>query len=476
MAASILEQKVELYIEKQPDWFENLVLGCIIQDLEFYLRVRNILCKGVDAKSKVKDFSALLRNAVYDVVSAYNTAMALHPERGFVPINAEVMAVMLRNSTSGDDTLMVDEIPQAMELFNQAATIDLARWKPIVDIGMLPWITQQKMTQVVQQSYLFGGWTLQDIRERLDGVAQQVKSVDVMKGTQRGVLGQFLDNPAPEIVGDVLPSNIRRLNDVLGGGFGKGDTVLVISPSGGGKTILACQLAGHWANLGYGGIFVTTEQPQEQLERRFLSNFAGIPFKDVVRNWDPAALSEKHKHGYKTWRDGIKAPVQFVDWTVPGKSIMADLRTEVLHYKSVFGELPHYLIFDWVGGALQGSAEGDSQKLRALYKSAVDTVDYIAKEFNLSGVALAQVTPGKGAHRFPITIENIADAKNMAEKVTSVVGLTALFAEGMDQETDHTRVMYAEKQFFCVSKSRKGTGGNAPVRRRFDYQRLEDYS
>lgn len=475
MAAPGIEDKIETYVKQQPEWFENLVLGCAIQDMEFFLRVQKALCRSLEGNASSDDFQLRLRNPVYTAAAVYNSAHALHPGRPFTPINAEVMAIMLRNKADDADGILPDEIPEALRLFHEAMQVDVARWKSMVELGITRWLTDRKMMQVIQSPYMFGGWSLAEVRARLALVEQQSSSLDTQDKVMRGVMGFYLDHP--ELVDDEerLLTNLGELNNVLGGGFVKGDTALVISPPSGGKTILACQLAGYWSTIGVGGIFVTTEQPQVQLERRLLSNFAKIPFNQVVNEWNPAKLDEKQLMNYRAWRDSMKAPIQVVDWTIPGNTILANLRGEIEHYIKAFNTPPEYLIFDWIGSALAESVGGDPDKIRWKYKEAVDTCVNLCKEYNMVGIVLAQAAPGKSLNKFPLTIEHIAEAKNMSERTSVVIGLTALFAENMDEETDHAKVMYHERQYLCASKSRKGPGGNARIKRRYDYQRLENY-
>ena len=474
--AEELDEKIKSYIKQRPEWFETLILGAAIKDPEFFMRVRSILCKTIDGKDVEDDFNELLRNSVYLAVADYNTARLVNTAKDFIPINFKVLRSLLKSRVANAEDIEEDEIPKALLLFNEALEVDIERWRPFIEAGIVPWLEHQKMMRVVRSPYIFGGWSLADIREKLQAVADKAGALDSTIKIVRKDFGHFLDHPeADGMLNEVLESNLAALNETTAGGFGKGETVLIISPSSGGKTILACQLAGHWAMEGKGGLFVTTEQPQPELEVRIVSNFANIPFKYLARQWKPDELSMKYQDSYKKMRAEMKAPIHMIDWTRPGQTLVNDLRHEVELYHDDFGELPEYLIFDWIGGALQQEAGGDSQKLRALYKEAVEQVKNIAHEYNLAGIALAQATPGTSLNRFPLDHRHIADAKNMIEGVTSLIGLTALYADNMDEVTDRSKVMYHEKQYICVSKSRKGPGGNAPVKRNYEYQRLENY-
>jgi hypothetical protein len=475
--AEELKSKLDAYILENPEWYENLVLGCIIKDRKFYLKVREVLNVEFDKKTLCNDFSDIYKNIVYRIVSRYNgnqeNLLAKYPENKFISIAESTLNTLLHNQAVAGDSVLEEEIPTALATFKKANEVDVAQWISYVDANFVEWIGRVKTLKVIKSPYAFGAWTYNEIYRRLGEIEKQVSPVNYGTTISRGLLGKFLDNPIVVEQHNVLPSNIPGLNDALAGGFGRKETIMLISPPSGGKTIFACQLAGHWASIGYGGIFVTTEQTQDELEIRMVSNFAGIPFKNIVRKWDPTALSEKHAHNYMTWRKSIKAPVMFVDWTIPGsKNVVTDLENEITHYKEEFGKNPDFLIFDWIGGALQQMAKGDPSAVRWLYKEAVDSICGIARKYDIAGVVLAQATPGNSINKYPLDHRDLAEAKNMTERITALIGLTALMSRDMDRETDHAQIVYAEKQFLCVPKTRKGPGANVPVKRDYGYQRI----
>jgi len=474
--AKEINEKIVSYIRERPEWFENLILAAAIQDPEFFRRVRSVLCKTIDGKQDEEDFEELLRNPVYLAVADYNTAQLVNTSRKFQPITEKILNALLLNRAANAEDIMENEIPKALELFREAADTDLKRWEPFINMGMVPWIENRKMMKVIRSPYLFGGWTLNDIRQKLQDVADKTNELKDSMQVVRHDFGHFLDHPLDcGMLNETLETNLTDLNKVMGGGFGKKETVLIIAPSSGGKTVLACQLAGHWSMTGYGGIFVTTEQSQPELEVRLVSNFANIPFKYIVRQWKPEELNATYQESYAQMRSKFQKPIRFVDWTVPGQTIMNHLKHEVELYMQDFGEKPDYLILDWIGGALQQEAAGSSDRLRALYKEAITQVIDLSREYEMAGVALAQATAASSINKFPLDHRHIADAKNMVEGVTSLIGLTALYAEGMDEVTDTAQIMWNERQYLCVTKSRKGPGGNVPVKRRYGYQRLENH-
>jgi KaiC/GvpD/RAD55 family RecA-like ATPase len=63
-----------------------------------------------------------------------------------------------------------------------------------------------------------------------------------------------------------LKTGIRGLDELLGGGFPKGKTILVVGSPGSGKTTFAMQYLYHGALLGEGGLYVSMDEPPENVK------------------------------------------------------------------------------------------------------------------------------------------------------------------------------------------------------------------
>ena len=62
-----------------------------------------------------------------------------------------------------------------------------------------------------------------------------------------------------------LATYIEGLDKILDGGFIKGTSVLIIGPTGSGKTILSLSMAANWALNGYRVYFISFEEPYQQV-------------------------------------------------------------------------------------------------------------------------------------------------------------------------------------------------------------------
>jgi circadian clock protein KaiC len=74
-----------------------------------------------------------------------------------------------------------------------------------------------------------------------------------------------------------VPTGVPNLDRLTDGGFSQGDLVLIVGGPGTGKTILAAQMAFHWAALGRGVLWlVTLAEPNE----KFLAHLSEMRFFD----------------------------------------------------------------------------------------------------------------------------------------------------------------------------------------------------
>jgi KaiC/GvpD/RAD55 family RecA-like ATPase len=81
-----------------------------------------------------------------------------------------------------------------------------------------------------------------------------------------------------------VPTGIKGLDELMGGGFPEGRCILVVGSPGSGKTTFAMQYLQHGAMLGETGLYVTLDEHPEHIKANLLSF-----------NWDLDALEKKGK-------------------------------------------------------------------------------------------------------------------------------------------------------------------------------------
>ena len=83
---------------------------------------------------------------------------------------------------------------------------------------------------------------------------------------------------------DRVPTGIKGLDELLGGGFPDGRCILVVGSPGSGKTTFALQYLYHGAILGETGLYVTLDEHPDHVKRNLQSY-----------DWDIDGMEKKGK-------------------------------------------------------------------------------------------------------------------------------------------------------------------------------------
>jgi circadian clock protein KaiC len=83
---------------------------------------------------------------------------------------------------------------------------------------------------------------------------------------------------------DRVPTGIKGLDELLGGGFPEGRCILIVGSPGSGKTTFALQYLYHGATIGETGLYVTLDEQPDHVKQNLLSF-----------NWDLDAMEKKGK-------------------------------------------------------------------------------------------------------------------------------------------------------------------------------------
>lgn len=272
-----------------------------------------------------------------------------------------------------------------------------------------------------------------------------------------------------------LSNDFRNINENLGGGLGKTEHVLFIAPTGGGKTVLACQLAVDMALSRRGTLLLSTEQHPKELYPRVISNISYKLNKPIQNKLIKDGITEKAKALLTSEQcDTINEIIPMIpalrigNWTT-GMTI-ADIPSILEREKEIFkskGLTLDCIVLDWIGGALTESTS-DGSKRRLLMLQAAEMMKNLAIEHNIATVSFAQ-TNAKGIDVHKVTEQHIAECKNLHHEATAAFGVSAVRLSSDDQGD-----VYDIRQHIYGFKTRKGKGTYFPIRRNFDYQRFED--
>ena len=147
-----------------------------------------------------------------------------------------------------------------------------------------------------------------------------------------------------------VPTHVKGLDDLLGGGFPEGSVVLIEGGPGTMKSSLALWVLAHnAANAARRGVYLSFEQSAGSLFQQMTS--LGVPLKDASDRLviaDPAQLAHAVRGGRQDWLDALRRIVEPL--CKNGLSLLVLDSLESLDGLVRFRERPHELLrlFEWL--------------------------------------------------------------------------------------------------------------------------------
>ena len=460
------QDAVEQLVDSHTDWFEGMLLGCLMTDNEFFVKCHRVLCMDPIKGLFVSEFDTKMDNAIYKALCTYKSCVGIEAP----PMTADFSRVLLTNMARQADLIGLDEVETAVMRMVQLQTENpVAVALPLAESGFGYWLKKVRTVRTMRSATSAAHWKPDEI------LSQVLTQTDPIQAANAGEslfeFGHGISTKRLDV--ERVKISLASLSKALGGGLGKKEAVLIVAASGSGKTVLATQLAGDLAIAKQYGVLITTEQPHEELEVRVLSNFCNIPFNQIVDKFDPALLNATQYDRYQEFMQKINGKFYILDWlTDRSKSILVDLEEEIRRAKKKLGRLD-WLIFDWIGGALGSLSANDAQVIRFIYQLTADKLADLARKYNIIVVAFAQGHPTLATNKARVDASTISECKTMHRNMTVGVGITAIFEDQAPGEMEGAPI-FKERQSFYLFKTRKSAGFSVPFRRQFGFQRMID--
>lgn len=317
---------------------------------------------------------------------------------------------------------------------------------------------------------------LDDIRNRIDAASD---------GSEDGLhsLAGLYATADREVERIPLGATFSGLNACLGGGFGKGEHVLAVVPSGGGKTVLSCQLATEVAQSGRHVLLISTEQrPDELLPRIFSSmSYAMASCKEHM-----IEFSKVKDRSLKNMRNELNAGqlaitdrvleslgglIHIDRWDSTQASVDY-VERRLNHFNRLLEKAGEngieMLILDWIGSTIK---PGPNEDLRILMNRAAESMFRMAEKYNIACLSTCQ-TNDEGRKVRKVNASHIAEAKGMIQTATAAFGISAVPAKNDGADVTDGSTVYSTKQIVNVFKARKGEAKYFETERNFVYQRF----
>mgnify|MGYP003965154301 CR=1 FL=1 len=470
---SELSDELKQNIDRNPAVFESYIMAALIGSHSFFLQHGYKICPiRPRINERRKDFSHNWLNVLYEALCVYwqgqNTTINENP------IPRAALDIYLNEASDRGRILdkEIEDLDVGLVNIYSLVEVNIEATMTFVESGVLSrWLgirlAQEWSKDAVADPNILTPERIAEWHDELQRIPAEdddgsiVTVSDTIRNTEtRGELYTLPELPA--------------LSKAVGGGFAKGEHTLIAATTGGGKTVLAMQMAATWASIGINVTVVTTEQKPAQLMHRAYSCMNNIPFEFFTETDDicpetklPMRVTTDGEwmEGVHNFRAHVENRLTFLDWSGSRKTIVGDLASNLDKLKRA---IPNYetdiLIFDWIGASLQRGAKVDA--IRHLYNDVAAELKVIAVEKNLCVFSFAQLNKQLTKNSSKPDHTMLHECKSLPDQCVNALYLSSI-KNNREEEEAYTRM-----QFINVAKSRFGPGGHIKVARDFQYQRF----
>ncbi len=174
----------------------------------------------------------------------------------------------------------------------------------------------------------------------------------------------------------------RDLDQLLYGGFNRGDLQIFAGGSGSGKSLVMQNLAVNWTYLGLNGVYISLELSEDLCSMRMDSMFTKTPAREVLRSIDDVELKLKvlsKKYG--------QLRIKYL----PAQSTVNDIRSYLKELQIQTGMRPDFVCVDYLDLLMPVSAKVSPNDLFVKDKYVSEELRNFAKEWNVLFVTASQL-------------------------------------------------------------------------------------
>jgi len=260
----------------------------------------------------------------------------------------------------------------------------------------------------------------------------------------------------------VYSLGITAVDDFLSDIRSPGNYILIGAPTGGGKTILAGQIASLSAWTGKKVLILSTETPPYEYVWRIASLICEMPY-------------ERIKDGFVVVDDYFETQLGFLKWRLEQRLQIVEIAIDYHPGELIYSTLdyigaaftPDVLVFDYIRAPIDPiGTNPDIFRRRNAMLEVSRALKQIAAERTLLAYAFSQVEVDNYQYK-KIGPDAVAESKDLAEPADAFIGISHLHAP------ETSMLPYSEKQFFTITK--KGKPAQLfPVWANFSFQRFQD--
>lgn len=450
----------------EPEIYEQHILAALDKSQIMYSMISPLLCIRTGTEYHRNDFEFPLHYAVYRAIKNWKSLRSAQDLPIEVPLSDNgIKTQLLLLSKDARPCIDEDNIEDAVKVYKnirdniteeEAITVVADSWKSWLKLRQLQNDANEIRRGVIADPDAF----IADIsasQQKISAAGNECefKSFDL----------DFITGETLNIERFTLGREFVRLNEILGG-LGRQEHVIFCAPTGGGKTVMACQIAADIASSKKHVLYISTEQPDRELYPRIISALTNIDFSvlkdggDLRKILNPAQL--------KAVTDVItrlRPYLHISNWIGTGRNVKEDLEATVRRFIDKYGSID-LLVFDWYGSALGDSM--DPSVKRQMYLDAAWKIKQMAVAYNMACVSFA-MAGANANNKARITEEHLAECKMIHQNADAAFGISALKTS---DDGNGAQAAFSDKQFMNCFKARKGKGLFFDIVRDFKYQRF----
>lgn len=452
----------------EPEIYEQHLLAAIDKSQVMYALISPLLCIKTGTSYDRNDFEYPLHYAVYKAIRNWKRLRSSRDLPIDVPLSDNGIRTQLTLlSKEARPCIDEDNIDEACVLY--AHIRDKITEEDAITVIADTWKSWLKSRQLQNDANEIRRGAVADPDTFIANI-----SASQQKISAAGNESDFKDFDLSFISGDTLNierftlgKNFTHLNSILGG-LGRQEHVIFCAPTGGGKTVMACQIAADIASSGKQVLYISTEQPDRELYPRIISSLTSIDFSVLKDGGDLRKVLSPGQIGAVTEViQRLKPYLHFSNWIGTGRNVKEDLEATVRKFIDKYGQLD-LLVFDWYGSALGDSM--DPAVKRQMYMDAAWKIKQMAVMYNMACVSFA-MAGANANNKSRITEEHLAECKMIHQNADAAFGISAV-RENTAGDGEKAEASYSDRQHINCFKARKGKGMFFPVIREFKYQRF----
>ena len=247
----------------------------------------------------------------------------------------------------------------------------------------------------------------------LDTIIKEAQSVGITKDLGINMwegVDKYLHKLDKEM--GVISTGLKELDKCFDGGLSWGQLNYVVSPSGGGKSLMLANLAVYWSKMGYNVVYLTLELDKELVAKRMNSMFLNMPYREISKNIDKVAYSIESFA--KNNKPGV---IQVADLKMGSNA--NDINAYLQAYEIATGIIPEIIIVDYASILTPCDKRIDKNNINLKDKAIAEELREIARERTHNGkrtmVMSANQITKDALSEMEFTLSNIAGGTTLVQ-------------------------------------------------------------